>query len=286
MSSDRKWTIAIRPSTTGALHKITKIVGLNGDGFSVLAPYHQARSGFLYKHLMDLQSLGKRFLRWDECVGFTAEDRVKLSYHIDGFAQFSSENPGKIISGRDPKTGEPKGLGLLARSLSAPSFTGPSVGVTVFGIEEFETAGEDEELVIFEPNDWYYRNSTPQDANTWHLAVYAFPVGGVPPLQFDGAQPVMQYQPHPLDGGVQGAVVRLKAIRLQEEQIYLGMYVERFIANWGEVKSGWRLHGPGNYTQYQSGYVLQAVYPRGPIPVGGRDSLDRTPPSNDPPRSG
>jgi hypothetical protein len=26
--------------------------------------------------------------------------RVKLSYHSDGFAQFSGENPGQIISGR------------------------------------------------------------------------------------------------------------------------------------------------------------------------------------------
>src|SRR5580700_6160816 len=106
--SDRKWTIAIRPAVDSELRKITKIIGLNGDGFSVLAPYHKARSGFLYKHLMDLQTLGARHIYWNECVGFTAEDRAKLTYHVDGFAQFSSENPGKIISGRNPKTGEPK----------------------------------------------------------------------------------------------------------------------------------------------------------------------------------
>lgn len=129
---NHRWTIAIRPAAGREPRKITKIIGLNGDGFSVVTPYHKARSGFLYKVLMDLQKLGERWIPFSECVGFTAEDRVKLTYHIDGFAQFSSENPGKIISGRDPNTGEPKGLGILVRALKTPSTSGPSVGVTLW----------------------------------------------------------------------------------------------------------------------------------------------------------
>src|SRR5437016_360934 len=82
--SSRKWTAAIRPSSTDQLRKITKIIGLNGDGFSVLVPYHKSRSGFLYKHMMDLQTLGTRTVHWAECVGFTADNRAKLTYHIDG----------------------------------------------------------------------------------------------------------------------------------------------------------------------------------------------------------
>jgi len=274
MSSDRKWTIAIRPSAGEDLRKITKIIGLNGDGFSVLAPYHEARSGFLFKHLMDLKTLGSRMVSWEECVGFTTENRAKLTYHIDGFAQFSSEGSGKIISGRDPSTGEPKGLGLLTHPLSTPIVSGPSVGITVWGIEDFERTEEVEGLVVFEPDDFYYRNSTPGDANTWSLCVYAFAIGAVPPLQFEGEQAVMQYQPHPISGGVPGAVIRLKTIHLQAEQVYLGLHIERFIGRWPS-KSGWHLRGPGNYTQYQSGYVLQAVYPRLHVLVEGRDSLDR-----------
>jgi hypothetical protein len=57
---------------------------------------------------------GVSFVPADELVSFTVEDRAKLSYHTDGFVQFSSENPGRIISGRDPSTGEPKGPGGLA----------------------------------------------------------------------------------------------------------------------------------------------------------------------------
>jgi hypothetical protein len=72
----------------------------------VLVPYHKARSGYLYKHRINLLPLGESTLPWAEGVGFTVEDRIKLTYHMDGFAHFSSENPGKVISGRDPQTGE------------------------------------------------------------------------------------------------------------------------------------------------------------------------------------
>lgn len=269
-----KWTVAIRPGAGETLRKITKIIGLNGDGFSVVAPYHRARSGYLFKHLMDLRTRGERTIRDDECVGFTAEDRVKLTYHLDGFAQFSSENRGKIISGRDAKTGEPKGLGLLARSLLTPSTSGSSASLTVWGIEEFDTAEEDEQLIIFEPSEFYYRNSTPEDANAWHLRIFAFAVGTVPPLRFEGNQAVMQFLLSPGDAGVPGSIVSLKTIHLKEEQLYLGLSVERFVVKF-PAKSGWMLHGPGNYTQYQSGYVLQAVYPRFNTPPKGTGSLDR-----------
>jgi hypothetical protein len=232
-----KWTVAIRPRAGEGLRKITKIIGLNGDGFSVLAPYHQARSGFLFKHLMDLQTLGIRKIPLGECVGFTAEDRAKLTYHVDGFAQFSSEKHGKIISGRDPKMGEPKGLGLLTHPLRTPIVSGPSVGVTVWGIEEFETAEEGEELITFEPSDFYYRRSTPKDANVWHVGIYAFPVGAVPPLRFEGDQAVMEFVLNPLSAGVPGAIIKLKTIYLEKEQVYLGLYVERFIASFpGEIR--------------------------------------------------
>jgi hypothetical protein len=278
LSSNRKWTIAIRPSAGESLRKITKIIGLNGDGFSVLAPYHQARSGFLFKHLVDLKALlrqGTRLVAFEECEGFTAENRAKLTYHVDGFAQFSSEGSGKIISGRDPKTGEPKGLGLFTHPLSTPIVTGPSAGVTVWGMEDFESVRENESLVTFEPKDVYYRDCLPKDANTWHLAIHAFAVRAIPPLQFEGDQAVMQYQLHSMSG-VPGAVIRLKVIHLQAERVYLGLYVERFIGKWPS-KSGWSLGGPGNFTLYQSGYGLRAVYPRDVLPVDGRASLDWTP---------
>ena len=278
MAVNRKWTVAIRTAEGQKPRKLTKVIGLNGQGFSVLTPYHTARSGYLYKMPMDLRRLGVRTISWDEVVAFTAEDRVKLSYHIDGFAQFSSEAPGKIISGRDPKNGEPKGLGLLARSLAAPSISGPSVGVQAWGLEDFEEAEDNDEVILFEPKDFYYRQCDAHNANIWHLAIYAFPVGVIPPLQMEGNHGVMLYQPHPITAGVPGAVIKMKVLWLEAEQMCLGLYVERAIGNFPS-KSGWTINGPGNYNQHQSGHVLMAIYPRTSIPSDDIPALDRIDPS-------
>src|ERR1700678_798174 len=107
--------IAVRSAADQPARKITKIIGLGGSGFSVLVPYHKARSGFLFKMPIDpsVHAPGLHNIRLDDLVSFTADDRVKLSYHVDGFAQFSGERPGRITSGRDPNTGEAKGLGLI-----------------------------------------------------------------------------------------------------------------------------------------------------------------------------
>src|SRR5579862_4789909 len=150
---DSKWTVAIRPVAGKPLYKITKIISLNGGGFSVLTPYHKAHSGFLFKtHISPgmFDKAGLHLMKWTDCAGFTAENRTKLSYHVDGFAQFSSENQGKIVSGRDPNTGEPKGLGTMARPFSDPATSGPSVGISVWGLEDFEIADQKEKLIIFE----------------------------------------------------------------------------------------------------------------------------------------
>ena len=49
MDGERGYTIAIQPTDGSAPRKITKILSLNGKGFSVLTPYHKAKSGFLRK---------------------------------------------------------------------------------------------------------------------------------------------------------------------------------------------------------------------------------------------
>jgi hypothetical protein len=273
---DLKWTIAIRPSAGQPPRKITKIIGLNGGGFSVLVPYHKAKSGFLYKLPVDPKTdlgPGQRCVPYAECVGFTAEDRVKLSYHTDGFAQFSGENPGNIISGRDPVTGEPKGLGLFTRPLTNPIRSGPSVSVTIFGIDGFETAGERDHPLIFEPSDFYYRGTTPEEADAWILSIYAFPIEVTPPVRFKNGNPVFE-------AALEGlnppwiSVVKLKVIHLPEEKVFLGIFVN-CIKSSGYPQSGWSLNGPGDWNMQQKGHVLMGSYPRTDHFVAKRGSLDR-----------
>ena len=284
---DTKWTVAIQPGAGKPLYKITKIISLNGGGFSILAPYHKAHSGFLFKQPIYprmFDKAGVHLMSWDDCIGFTAENRAKLSYHVDGFAQFSSENQGTIISGRDPKTGEPKGLGIMARPFSNPATTGPSVGISVWGLEDFEEADQEENLIVFGPDDFYYRLWGPDETSLWQLGIYVF--SGVPPIRFDGDQAEMDFAlRYPPVAGVVGSIVTLKTIRLEAEKVTLGLYIE-VLRGAFPSKSGWNLSGPGSWNSKQGGYVLNATYPRDTIPVDQRPSLDHGPSPNNEVNSG
>jgi len=271
-----EWTIAIRPAAEERPRKITKIIGLKDGGFSVLTPYHKAQSGFLCKAPVEYRIVrepGEHQGRWEETVGFTVEDRAKLSYHTDGFAQFSSEKSGRIISGRDPTTGEPKGLGLITHPLDKPIWSGPSVGVTVWGIHEFEEVQEHDEVLVFEPNQFYYRSCTPAQANSWILSIYVFPKRVVPPLRFEQGHYLLDVALEGLNGPLV-SVVRLSVVHLPKEEISLGLFVNRTITDFPS-RSGWILSGPGDYTEGRKGYVLMGFYPRNLIPVAGRGALDR-----------
>ncbi len=170
----RSFTIAIEDQ--GTLRKITKIVPYKQGGFGVLAPYHNARQGFLAKHPVDY-SKRRIEMRQEDMVAYSAEDRVKLSLHPDGFVQFSGENAGRIVSGRDPETGEPKGLGLVASPLSQPINTGPTFGCVVWGVSDFELLKNTgrSDVVTFSEEDFYYRGCTPETWNGYIIEAFVFP---------------------------------------------------------------------------------------------------------------
>src|SRR5436190_17943309 len=120
-------TVCIRHD--GVIRKITKTVPYSDGGFALLVPYHSARVGYLTKMPVDYSKRGEILVERAEIVEYTADDRVKLSYHPDGFVQFSGERAGKIISGRDPDTGEPRGIGVLTNPMREPMASGPNCGM-------------------------------------------------------------------------------------------------------------------------------------------------------------
>ena len=131
-------TIAIIDKPRSALSKIIKIVPYKNGGFAVLAPYHTARKGYLAKIKIDYRKKYIEIPR-SEIIEYSARDCVKLSFHKNGFVQFSGEQSGKIISGLDPLTGNLKGLGILLENLlTNPIKSGPTFGVSVWGLSEFE----------------------------------------------------------------------------------------------------------------------------------------------------
>lgn len=140
----------------------------------MLSPYHVAREGWLARHRVDYRKIGETSMPIDEMVAYTADDRVKLSHHWDGFVQFSGESPQKIVSGRDPFTGEPKGLGLLSAPIRVPITTGPTFGMSLWGIGDFAEHNPGKRQLVFNPEDIYYRGCTPSEVSGYMIEGWVF----------------------------------------------------------------------------------------------------------------
>lgn len=168
-------TVAICPQPGLPARNVTKIIAYGVGGFGVLTPYHSAHAGFLARIPVDYNPAGRIATPLTDMIDFTVDDRVKLSYHPDGFVQFSSEAKGRIISGRDPSMGEPKGLGLMTAPLSDPVSTGPSVGITLWGLDQFEELRSTRRSLVFLPEDTYYRGCTPDTAKGGVIDFFVLP---------------------------------------------------------------------------------------------------------------
>jgi hypothetical protein len=116
----------------------------------------------------------------------------------------------------------------MARPFSNPTTSGPSVSISVWGPEDFENADQKEKLIVFEPSDFYYRLWGPDETTLWQLGIYLFK--GIPPVRFDGNQAKMDFAlTYPPTAGVLGSIVTLKMIRLEAENVSLGLYVESLV---------------------------------------------------------
>ncbi len=173
-----KTNVAIR--VDDCQRRIFKIIPLSDGGFAVTAPYHNVRTGILLKAERDYATTGLTHVPFQQTTAFTASDRVKLSYHVDGFVQFSGEQNSKIVSGRDVTTGEPRGLGLLARPLSDPVKSGPSVGCVVWGLADFDVwkTRADEYNICFGDDELYKEPVNRQQdtaVDAYHVSMFIFP---------------------------------------------------------------------------------------------------------------
>jgi hypothetical protein len=83
-------TVCIRHD--GVIRKITKVVPYSDGGFALLVPYHAARRGLLTKIPVDY-ARGEMLVDQADKVEYTADDRVKLSYHPDGLCSFRESGP-------------------------------------------------------------------------------------------------------------------------------------------------------------------------------------------------
>lgn len=274
-------TVAIRPTADGPLYKVTKLVGYKQGGLALLAPYHSARSGVLTKTLYDYREAQPR-QGLAETELFSAGDRVKLSYHPDGLVQFSGERPGRIVSGRDPRSGEPRGLGIMANPMDAPVMTGPSFGILLWGLEDFvvQEGRPRGDLLVFEDRDFVYEHCTEQDWGSYHISFFIFTVYFQPYVrqvartQFE--LPLWHNQFH----AGQGRSFTFKVVRLGQQPWFLGAICFRQPAVGFDATSGWSIGSPGALSQGPIKPVLHAYYPADGWPVA-EETLDYDGPNDE-----
>ncbi len=225
-----------------------------------MIPYHSATQGWLAKLPVNYALVGQAHVPLDCCIEqYNASDKVKLSYHPDGFAQFSGINNGRIISGRDSITGAAKGLGLLTAPLSDPILTGPSFSLVIWGIHDFEIAsGLRAGDMVFTVEDFYHRSCMPDSANGYLLEGFVFPSsywGGVRAspsgyslmMAFPGFEASM-------------AIINLKVFPLINQESFVGIFASKIKTSFAS-SSGFNLNGPGARNPDDTGYVLVAAYP-------------------------
>jgi hypothetical protein len=138
----------------GQCRAITKIVTYP-DGFGVMSPYHAARRGWLYKHPVNYDQLTHGHMSLGECVEYNVNDQVKLSVHLGGFVQFSGIEAGRVISGVDPVTGQPRGIGLKGDPFSQTESGGPTFNLLAYGLHDFKLAGPSKRNLTFQQSDLY-----------------------------------------------------------------------------------------------------------------------------------
>lgn len=271
MAVQRGITLAIIPKAGDPPRKITKVVPFAQGGFAVLTPYHAERQGYVAKIPVNYKAAGTEFIPQAEIKGFSVGERVKLSYHPDGFAQFSGEAQGRIISGRDRKTGEPKGIGLMTNPLDNPIRSGPTFGVTLWGIEDFDElkSNRADTSIVFGEEDMYYRNCTPETANGWIIEVLAFPIRFWNAVRKKGNRYVISMSFGMFEAS--GAVIELRVIPLPQQNVFLAGFASRAGLKF-KSPSGWTINGPGQMDQTGRGQVLMAFYPD---PVGKREDAEK-----------
>ncbi|WP_252235551.1 hypothetical protein [Clostridium sp. CH2] len=269
-----KYTIVINDGLKR--YKVSKIVFYGDGGFSVLSPYHTAKKGYLGKLIIDHEEINKHIInvKVEDNVEYSAEDRVKLSVHPDGFVQFSGENPQKIISGKEKETGEPKGLGLFTNPLSHPIESGPTFGLMVWGMDEFVefiSPKKGEKVIEFNMEDIHNRDCSTTDFNAYLIEGFVFKNKERKQIQIVNNNHVInKYSPNYREE--RNEKFSYRVVNLAHEKYVVTLLVSRIIMDFDE-KSGFSLNSPQQIKDGKN-IGLFCLYPSSIIPRDTSNSLD------------
>jgi hypothetical protein len=148
----------------------------------------------------------------------------------------------------------------MTSPLSDPIRTGPSMGLTIWGLNEFKELDDKSDSILFSPEDMYYRDCTPETANAWLIEMFNLLNrywAGVR-TRGDGYVLLMSFR----DFLASRAVIELAVIPLPGQPCFIAAFASRIHAEFpsdsGYVMGG---HGQRNLMTGK-GHILKAFYPR------------------------
>lgn len=255
-----KFTIVI--NEYGKRKKIAKIITEKDGSFALFSPYHVANYGYFMKCKLDY-SKKEMSIPDDEIIEeYTASNQAKLSLHTDGFVHFSSVRGNNIRSGKNQETGEPKGLGYHSNPLTKPVLSGPTTGLSIWGLDDYEDFDRlSKGSVLLEFNhDEIYQLYPLKNCNGYGIHVFVFPdymwravfeKDGI--LRIDVSY---NFENTP-------STFNMRVIPLDKINSFLGILVGRMSLNFPS-QSGYILNAPGSLRPKSSDIteVMHAFYPK------------------------
>ena len=244
----RSTRIAINEN--GRTAKVTIIVPFRDGRVAIAAPYTNDRKGLLVSMKPPVR-LGSQWIPADAATAeYSVRDRVKLSLHRDGFAQFSGRG---IRSGKD-KNGKPKGLAIqMRRPFMYPIQTGPTFAITAWGLHSFERLRKRDaaDALAFDEDDFLYAEASPEQCNGFVIEGFVFPNNLLEKLR--PVRPGKSVLPH-FHPGFQGRGGRFdfRVMLLPNQPVFLGFLVwgvevTTIASDGAVVSSGSMLNGPRDF---------------------------------------
>jgi len=234
---DDGYRIAIRDSD-GVERQVLRIAKQR-DGFSAMVPYHPAKQGWLYELPLDYS---RRLFAVPISEGrhFTVSDAAKLSFHMDGFVQFSTGSGRKIISGYNPLLNQVKGVGIRAPT-PVNVTSGPLFGIQVYKVEDFQKR-EAKSVVLFEEGDlWCRVGETTDNDIAYHVEFFMLPGQLLAESMMVGGRRVLRKR-LPYNSQI-WFTHDLRVLEFQGLPFFLGAIVSRIPGD-PELESGYKLNGP------------------------------------------
>lgn len=166
----------------GKIYRVLSLIASKNDGsISVFFNYCKEKRALVMRHKRKktrglFRTIDKTDVTGEFEMEFDVDTTAKLSLHRSGFVQLSGKG---IVSGVDPKTGKPKGVGVFSSPLDTPVSSGPTFGFGCWGLDKgFELLQKQEtnsQYIILNKSDFTARNLPVGDPKSYVLEFFIFP---------------------------------------------------------------------------------------------------------------